>query len=303
VPVRVFRGVFLAVFLLVFGGATVITFILPETYASTTRIKLQTDAEAVAGPRRTAASTAYDPYFLQTQFEVIQSEKVLGKVIEQLNLNVVWGRKYQNGQNLKTIETVALLKGRMALRPVRNTSFVEIRVFGEDKDEAAKIANAIAESYRDQRQEQRRAALMSGIKPLEERVDAQEKRVAAAWENLNRLRKEGNVPDPEPAVEELHSRYPAYLAAKQELEAEAKLRTTLEKKVAVEKIDVDLPPSLLVEITDQAVPGLRPVRPNKPLNLVLGVLIGGVLALGLATVAAAITYIVRKKLHRQTAVN
>jgi uncharacterized protein involved in exopolysaccharide biosynthesis len=60
---------------------------------------------------------------------------------------------------------------------------------------------------------------------------------------------------------------------------------------------------LLVEITDQAVPGLRPVRPNKPLNLVLGVLIGGVLALGLATVAAAITYIVRKKLHRQTAVN
>jgi hypothetical protein len=34
-----------------------------------------------------------------------------------------------------------------------------------------------------------------------------------------------------------------------------------------------------VEILDRAVPGLRPVRPNKPLNITLGVLIGLVLGL------------------------
>ena len=97
----------------------------------------------------------FGPYFIQTEFEVINSEKVLSKVVEQLDLNTVWGRKYQNGEKLKTTETITLLKGRMALRPVRNTSLIEIRVFSENAKEAAKIANAVAEAYREHRQEQR----------------------------------------------------------------------------------------------------------------------------------------------------
>jgi len=39
----------------------------------------------------------YDPYFIQTEFELIQSEVILGKVIEELNLNVEWGKKYNAG--------------------------------------------------------------------------------------------------------------------------------------------------------------------------------------------------------------
>ena len=54
---------------------------------------------------------SYDPYFIQTEFEVIQSEVILGKVIEDLDLNNEWGKKYANGEPLKTSETIALLKG------------------------------------------------------------------------------------------------------------------------------------------------------------------------------------------------
>lgn len=303
-PVRVFRGVFLAVFLLVFGAATIITFLLPESYSSTARIKVEPDVTEVAGTERSQGTFSLnDPHFIQTEFEVIRSAAILNTVIQALDLNMVWGKKYAGGEKLRTSETLAILKGRLDLRPLGHTSLIEIRVFSESPDEAASIANAIAEAYLAHRQDQRRAGLVSGIKPMAERADAQEKRVASAQEKLNRLRKEANVPDPEPVVEELRSRYPAYWSAKQELEAEANLRRTLIMKVASAKIDVALPPSSLVEIIDQAQPGLRPVRPNKPLNLALGVLIGGVLALGLATGAAAITLIVRKKLHRQTAGN
>jgi uncharacterized protein involved in exopolysaccharide biosynthesis len=81
------------------------------------------------------------------------------------------------------------------------------------------------------------------------------------------------------------------------------LRKTVLMKIASVKIDLALPRASLVEITDKAEPGLRPVRPNKPLNLTLGVLIGAVLALGLATVAAVITLSLRKRTPNQTTAN
>jgi hypothetical protein len=54
-------------------------------------------------------------------------------------------------------------------------------------------------------------------------------------------------------------------------------------KLAAEKTDLKLPAASMVQILDRAVPGLRPVRPNKPLNIILGVLVGGLGGLFLAT--------------------
>ena len=106
---------------------------------------------------------------------MIQSEAVLGKVIEALDLNKEWGKKYPPGERLKTSETIALLKGRIELRPVRSTSLVEIRVFSEKAEEAARIANAIAEAYKAHRHEQRQQLSKGGIKALEERAEQEEK--------------------------------------------------------------------------------------------------------------------------------
>jgi len=39
-------------------------------------------------------SAVYDPYFIQTEFEIIQSQLVLNSVIDKLKLNVAWGKKY-----------------------------------------------------------------------------------------------------------------------------------------------------------------------------------------------------------------
>jgi succinoglycan biosynthesis transport protein ExoP len=61
-----------------------------------------------------------------------------------------------------------------------------------------------------------------------------------------------------------------------------RFRQILNMKIAAEKIDVDLPKTTMVEIIDQATAGLRPVRPNKPLNIALGIIIGLVVGVGLA---------------------
>src|SRR6266436_2403516 len=144
--IRIRKTVILAVFLLVVITATLVTFILPESFSSTTRIKIERDVTDVPGMSDRPAMPGYDPYFIQTEFEVIQSELILGKVITELDLNKEWGKKYAGGETLKTTETMAVLKSRLDLRPVRNTELIEIRVFSERPEEAAKIANAIAEA-------------------------------------------------------------------------------------------------------------------------------------------------------------
>src|SRR5881227_365935 len=84
--IRIRKTVILAVFLLVVITATLVTFILPESFSSVARIKIERNGSDIPEVGGRIQSGAYDPYFIQTEFEVIQSEIILGKVIEQLNL-------------------------------------------------------------------------------------------------------------------------------------------------------------------------------------------------------------------------
>ncbi len=73
-----------------------------------------------------------------------------------------------------------------------------------------------------------------------------------------------------------------YFEAKRRLEELQRFGQILTMKIASENIDMTLPKTAMVEIVDRAQPGLRPVRPNKPLNIALGIIIGLVVGVGLA---------------------
>lgn len=233
-PRTVFLKVFVTVFLIVVLLSVLVTFLLPESYASTARIKVEADQSSVS----------YDPYFLQTQFEIMQSELVLVPVIEKLNLNDLWGKKYFAGQTLKTYETFKILKGRTALAPVRGTKLIAITVYSEDRKENAQIANAISESYQNYR-----------------------------------------------------LKLQAELAAKK---AEA-LPAGPEKQAA--QLEAQMPKLPLVQITDPAEPGRAPVRPNKTLNIVLGVFLGIVVASVIGAIAVLVASRMNKRKQRQNVVS
>ncbi|MEI6779464.1 MAG: polysaccharide biosynthesis tyrosine autokinase [Verrucomicrobiota bacterium] len=418
--IRIRKTIILAVFLLVVITATLVTFILPEAYASTARIKIERDQTDISWQTE-RGMVGYDPYFIQTEFELILSEGLLSKVVGNLDLNTEWGKRYGNGERLKTSEAITQLKSRIDLRPVRNTSLIEIRVYSEKADEASKIANAIAEAYKAHRLEQRRQLTEGGIRALGERFDEQAKKVKEAQEKVDALRVKLKISDmmasgdgPSPLMtgdtlrkleslrieskaeyvrqvtlldrlkglgqelgpetlaqaipsafadallnslleqltvveqqlvarekqygqlnievistkalaEDLHAKIKKrvngimlgldarvssvsnslvnlemevafattndiarandsrpYFEAKRALEELQRFRQILDMKIASEKIDVELPKTMMVEIVDQASPGLRPVRPNKPLNIALGIIIGLVVGVGLA---------------------
>jgi len=194
--IRIRKTVILAVFLLVVITATLVTFILPESFASTARIKVERDNPDIQGIAERPLGPGYDPYFIQTEFETIQSETVLGKVVESQNLNKIWGEKFRGqGEQLKTPEAVAMLKQRMDLRPVRNTSFIEIKVFSDNRDEAADLANGIAKAYKDFRKEQRQELYISGIRAVEDRLTEQDVKIRKTTGELEQLRDDLKVPD------------------------------------------------------------------------------------------------------------
>ena len=295
-PLFVFLRVFVVVFLLVVITSTLITFILPESYSSTARIKLNQEVTELAGKAGPSApSPVYDPYFIQTEFELIQSELILGKVISALDLNTLWGKEYAYGSRLKTSETVALLRSRLDLRPVRNTSLIEIRAFSEQPAEAAKLANAVADAFRDYRQEKQRRLTLGTAQAAEEEIKQQTSRVAALQGKVTQLGKEMNVPSPEPPPDVLLAKYQPYWEAKRQADVASRFLDELSMKNESARLVSALPMTMPVEIVDRAVPGLRPVRPNKPLNIALGVIGGMFLASVAGAAMAGLAVLIRRK--------
>ncbi len=197
--IRIRKAIIITVFLITAIIATAVTLLLPESYASTAQIRIEPDIVSdIPGVAGNVTYTSYDPYFIQTEFEIIQDRVVLGKVIEALNLNIEWGKKYFGGETLKTTETMEFLKRRMVLSPVRNTKLIGITVFSENKDDAARLANAIAETYRDYRLDVRKQQTKGGIRVLEEQFQAEEQQIQTVQSNVDVLRQELKINDNDP---------------------------------------------------------------------------------------------------------
>src|SRR6266849_4596783 len=59
--IRIRKTVILAVFLLVVITATLVTFILPESFSSSTRVKIERDAPDIQGIAEQRVIAGYDP--------------------------------------------------------------------------------------------------------------------------------------------------------------------------------------------------------------------------------------------------
>ena len=128
------------VFLLCAAGAVATSLILPKTYMSVARLHLRSD--------RTELDQSYDPYRIQTEMEAIKSADLLRRVAASLDLSTHWGNKYNTGTPLHENDVVRLLHNSLEIQNSRNTDLLEIRFYGDSPQDAATIANRIAESYR-----------------------------------------------------------------------------------------------------------------------------------------------------------
>ncbi len=148
--IRVRFATILLVFLLTAVTTTVVSFLLPKTYMSMSRISLEKGTSDIAPLNgMQSGETAFDPYFIQTELEVIQSQEILGKVVAKCNLTNE--PKLWRGNELTEIQARKILEKAIDIRQFRNTSIIELRVYERDKILARDIAQALAEVYQDYR--------------------------------------------------------------------------------------------------------------------------------------------------------
>ena len=287
-PVATFFRTFIVVFLLVFIASVVITFLLPQSYASTARIKVEPDAPPVA---------TFELFQSQTML-VIQSPIVLDPVIDKLNLNVVWGKKYFSGETLKTTQTRDILKQRLQLAPVRNTKLIAITVFSDDKKEAAQIANAVAESYHDYRMKNREETASARLVAMQQLYQVQENEIQKAQAELESLRQQLKI-ESDVAASQSPQEQP-FWNKQRDLGYLLELHKNLFAKIEDQKLAVHFPASG-VQVTDRAEPGRAPVRPNKTVNIVLGAFAGVFLASAAGAAFAFLSFFLGKRWRKTAA--
>jgi secreted protein with Ig-like and vWFA domain len=155
-------------------------------------IEVEPEHPDIGGLAVYSAAQGYDPYFLLTEFETIRSHAVLSKAIDSLKLKDEWAKKYNGGQPLTDARAEELLKGKLDLHNVRNTKKIEIGVESASADEAARIANAVAQAYRDYCAEEFADLKNQGIKSLQQQIQQQDKQIELAQAKVDQLAKELN---------------------------------------------------------------------------------------------------------------
>jgi capsular exopolysaccharide synthesis family protein len=192
--VRVRWGLVVLVFLVVVIAAGVATYFAPRQYKSFSTIEVQPDMMPVRIFDKQTA-TVNDPKFAQTQFQIITRQGILYPVIEKLNLESKWRT---NGQKPPREIVYKKLLGMISLQEVRNTNLIQINVFSTDPQEAAVVANTIAQVYMEQRISEQQDIISTGLEQLQGEVREKEDTVNQAYAEASRLRTEAGIIDPNP---------------------------------------------------------------------------------------------------------
>ncbi|HRZ13452.1 MAG TPA: polysaccharide biosynthesis tyrosine autokinase [Kiritimatiellia bacterium] len=188
--IRSRKEIILAVTLLVVLTGVAFTLMLPKTFMADARILVREDSLDVDVFERQAI-LGYNPVFMRTQYEMIQSRQILYQVINNLNLQQVWGEEInEDGAALDRENTYRILSRSVKVEQFRETSMITIQVYRESSEEAAQIANEIASVYRDFRLSSKRREIKRAVEALEQELKKQQDKVDLAEQEVERIRSE-----------------------------------------------------------------------------------------------------------------
>jgi polysaccharide biosynthesis transport protein len=190
-------GLILLTFFLVVVTTSVYVFFLPKKYLSKVTLEIKPDSNRGVDPlgATSASSRGYDPQFISTQFQVLQKNEILYKVIDRLDLIK---KLSPSGQTWPKSAISNVMIGDMEVQEKRNTSLIEVGIYNSDRQLAADIANTIASVYQESRIDEQGASVRTGLGEIKSELEEQKKNVAKLNEECSVLRQERSIVDPDP---------------------------------------------------------------------------------------------------------
>jgi uncharacterized protein involved in exopolysaccharide biosynthesis len=179
---------FIVFTLTVLGGAYLTLQVLPKVYTATAEIQVKMSALEI--PSAAAPSGTQQPLPQDFIIQIIASPDVLLPVINDLNLEQIWAKRLGKSSKLPPLEALAYLQKRLKLEGVRGTNIIKITISSELPEEAANIANAIADRYKTMRDVQEDQRNSRGTNSLQDQIEQQQKMVDEKKAAVDKLRDE-----------------------------------------------------------------------------------------------------------------
>ncbi len=191
---RLRKALIVLILALVVITALAVTAFLPKWYLATTKVRVE-KPEGEVKLFQAQNSNSYDPYFLQDQFKIMQSEKILYPVIERLGLNTKLAlTAFGVPGPVPTTNTYRYLVDKMLrIESQRSSSLIEINVFAQDPQLAADVANEIARTYSSDRIALATSDQSEGLAHLRKELVSQEQIVSRQRDAVEKLRKDLNI--------------------------------------------------------------------------------------------------------------
>ncbi len=168
--------------------------LLPPEYFA--KVTLETEQQQVGYPSAGRYKPAqYDPAFYEMEMQRMRKTAVLGPVIRQLGLVMMYS---QNDRELQLEEVYQLLGRDIDTKHIRNTGLIEVGVYNTDPQLAERTANAIAVSYRRQQIEDVQRLLEFGNYQAKEFLSQVRKTANNDMMNMAQLREQTGLVDSDP---------------------------------------------------------------------------------------------------------
>ncbi len=174
-------------------------------YKATVVMEMEPKSENILGRRVESVGASSSDYYWAnkeysaTQYEIIRSRAVSAKVIESLshdNVLELFGIRPENFEDpeaIKNIDTVAMLQGKIAVEPQKNSNILWISVSDTDPEVAAFLANSVASSYIEFNIEKRYLATRDAAQWLSEQSVNLKKQLEDSEISLFNFKKENEV--------------------------------------------------------------------------------------------------------------
>ena len=163
----------ITILVLVMATGYVVTKLQPKIYESSAVLRVEKENRDLQVFQATL--DGFDPIFFQTEFEMIQSKKVLYPVIEKLDIAGRLAKQMELPEGSLSDDQAFQIfrKSNLEVRPFRNTKLIEIVCTSQKPEEAALFANTIADAYEETRRSEITGRSDAGLKALEGEVEKQ----------------------------------------------------------------------------------------------------------------------------------
>ena len=241
------------ILVLVMGTGFVVTKLQPKVYESSAVLRVEKENKDLQV--FSSSFEGFDPVFFQTEFEMIQSKKVLYPVITRLGVanRLSKAMELPDGSINDDQAFMIFRKNYLEVRPFRNTKLIEVVCTSVKPEEAALYANTITDSYEEFRRSEITGRSDSGLKALDGEVQKQKKLVQEAGARIETLRRDLKIDELPGASSQVQSTTLSDMEIQRKESMLSELRADMiSRKVRLEKVA-----DLTIEQLESTLPALQ----------------------------------------------